>query len=183
MKNILPKGDEQDFLKILEKRFFEKSHRHENLKWETVSAILEKNKSALFIISEMENSGGEPDAFVFENNELCYVDFAKESPKQRRSLCYDDEALQARKKFPPENSAMQLAVEIGIEVINEEEYHQIQKVEILDTKTSSWLKSPVEIREKGGAIFGDFRFGRVFIYHNGADSYYAARGFRGKLKL
>ena len=183
MKNKISKNETEEFLKFLEKRFDENSHRHENVEWEAVLLKIEKDENLLSTIYKMEHTGGEPDVFKFENVDLCFVDFAKESPKERRSFCYDDEALHARKKFPPENSAKEFAEEIGIELLTEEEYHEIQKIEKLDTKTSSWLQTPTEMREKGGAIFGDFRFGRVFIYHNGVESYYGGRGFRGKILI
>lgn len=172
-----------DFLNILEDRFFKNMHRHGDLKWEDVISKL--NAQHLKSILIMEESGGEPDVFVFNNKrqQICYVDFSKESPKERRSLCYDEEALVSRKTNKPTSSAMSFAQNLGIEILNEEEYFSIQNVEPLDLKTSSWLKTDDNIRKLGGAIFGDRRFERVFIYHNGAESYYASRGFRGKLAI
>lgn len=150
-----------------------------------VKTKLEKNPSKLFSIHEMERTGGEPDVVLLtkKSSEIVFVDCCAESPSGRRSLCYDDEALRARKENKPKNSAVKMAHEMGVELLNEEEYGALQEVGDFDLKTSSWLKTPSDIRKKGGAIFGDKRYGRVFTYHNGAESYYAARGFRSVLRV
>ena len=167
-------------LSTLQQRFERNKHRHPNISWEEIEAILQKD-TILQVVKNMEATGGEPDVVVFDG--LYYVDCSKESPKGRRSICYDRAALESRKKYPPKNDAMTLATEMGIELLTEEDYQILQSFGDFVTKTSSWLLTPEAVRELGGAIFGDFRFGRVFIYHNGAESYYAARGFRGKVKL
>lgn len=185
MKNKLTTKEQEELLQILEERFEKNMNRHKGLKWEDVLNKLEANPKKLIILSEMENTGGEPDVVDFDkkSNEFIFYDCAPESPKGRRSLCYDREALEARKQHKPENSAMDLAREIGIEILSEEEYRQLQELGDFDLKTSSWVKTPEDIRKRGGAIFCDKRYGRTFMYHNGADSYYAARGFRGKISV
>lgn len=185
MKKQLSADESKSLLKNLQERFEKNKKRHPNAKWSEVEGKLKAESQKLWTLNEMEKSGGEPDVVELENSESSYIfiDCSKESPKERRKLCYDHEALEARKKFKPEDSAVSLAKEIGIELLTEEEYIYFQKFGPFDTKTSSWLKTPKEVREKGGAIFGDHRFGRTFIYHNGAESYYGARGFRGKLVL
>lgn len=169
----------------LQTRFEENPQRHKNLKWTAIQQKLEANPKKLAVLQKMEETGGEPDVVDFDENsgEYVFFDCAAESPKERRSLCYDKAALEKRKENKPKNNALDIAREIGIEILNEEEYRYLQTLGDFDTKTSSWLKTPEEIRKLGGAIFGDFRYGNVFIYHNGAESYYAARGFRGKLKV
>ncbi|HQX43542.1 MAG TPA: DUF4256 domain-containing protein [Saprospiraceae bacterium] len=183
-KALSPK-DSKGLLEILKKRFENHMHRHEGIDWEDVLAKLEKTKEKLWSLNEMEKTGGEPDVVAYDkiNGEYIFFDCSAESPKGRRSLCYDQEGLTSRKDFAPENNALDVASEMGIELLSEEQYRSLQKLGNFDSKTSSWLKTPVEIRKHGGAIFGDFRYGHVFVYHNGAQSYYAARGFRGCLKI
>lgn len=160
-------------------------HRHPDLEWNVVLDKLASNEEKLWSLSEMERTGGEPDVIgsYDASGEVVFFDCSEESPKGRRSLCYDPEALESRKEHKPVHSAAGLASEMGIELLSEEDYWQLQQVGTFDTKTSSWLKTPGDIRRLGGALFGDYRFGRVFTYHNGAESYYAARGFRGKLTI
>ncbi len=172
-------------LGTLEGRFAQNMHRHEGVKWASVRSKLESQPEKLWSLSEMERTGGEPDVVAHDRKSKEYVfnDCARESPKERRSLCYDAEALAARKKHKPKGSAAQMAEDMGAELLDEEEYRRLQALGEVDTKTSSWLKTPQHIRDLGGAIFGDFRFGTVFVYHNGAESYYAARGFRCSLRV
>lgn len=185
MSNKLEKEEKARLLTTLEKRFNENQERHKKLKWDEVEKKLVSQPKKLWSLFQMEESGGEPDVISFERikDEYIFVDCSKESPKERRSLCYDIEAWESRKKHKPDDNALDVAKEIGIELLTEEEYYHLQKYGEFDTKTSSWLKTPAEVRKLGGAIFGDFRYGRVFIYHNGAESYYAARGFRGLLRV
>jgi uncharacterized protein DUF4256 len=175
----------EDLLKTLKGRFKEKVERHRDLDWAKVEAKLKANPKKLDALNEMEKSGGEPDVVGFDKKtgEFIFVDCSEQSPAGRRSLCYDREALDSRKQAKPKNSAMDLASAIGIEILTEDEYRDLQKLREFDTKTSSWLNTPPAVRELGGAIFGDRRYDRVFIYHNGAESYYAARGFRGSLRV
>ncbi|WP_099203574.1 DUF4256 domain-containing protein [Miniphocaeibacter massiliensis] len=184
-KKILDREGELNLLEILEKRFKENMHRHNGVKWQKVLEKLKENPSKLNTLSKMEKTGGEPDVVKFNSNikEYVFVDFSKETPEGRRSLCYDKEALESRKKNKPENSALEMAKEIGIEILTEEEYRRLQKVEELDLKTSSWVFTPKEIRELKGALFCDRRYNHVFLYHNGVESYYSSRGFRGKLRV
>lgn len=179
------KTTSKEMLSILQTRFLENMPRHKNFKWSEIQEKLDANPKKLVVLQKMEETGGEPDIVDFDENagEYLFFDCAAESPKERRSLCYDKAALDKRKENKPKNNALDLAKEIGIEILNEEEYRYLQTLGDFDTKTSSWLKTPEEIRKLGGAIFGDCRYGNVFIYHNGAESYYAARGFRGKLKV
>lgn len=172
-------------LETLRIRFERNMARHEGVKWARVQAKLESDPEKLRSLSEMERTGGEPDVIDQDGkaDEYVFVDCSKESPSGRRSLCYDPEALEARKKHKPENSAVQMAMDMGAELLTEEQYRRLQELGEFDTKTSSWLRTPPEIRALGGAIFGDFRFGTVFVYHNGAESYYAARGFRCSLRV
>lgn len=172
-------------LDTLKARFEENHSRHEDLKWTKVEEKLKANPKKLWSLHQMEDTGGEPDVvgLVKKTGEYVFFDCAAESPAGRRSFCYDREAFEARKTNKPENNAVDFAAEMGIELLNEEEYKHLQQLGKFDTKTSSWLQTPEDIRALGGAIFGDFRFGRVFIYHNGAQSYYAARGFRGVLSV
>jgi hypothetical protein len=183
-KKLSGEGKKQ-LLKVLKARFEKNSKRHKGLEWEKVAARLEAKPGKLWSLDEMERTGGEPDVIAFDKKtgEFIFCDCSPETPKDRRSLCYDREALDKRKEHKPKNSAMDAAEEMGINMLTEEEYQELQKLGSFDTKTSSWLKTPDNIRKLGGAIFGDFRFGRVFIYHNGAESYYAGRGFRGKLRV
>lgn len=173
-----------ELTEILKSRFDKNMHRHQGIEWTKVASRLSQSQK-LWSLNEMEKTGGEPDVIGSDKTtgEFLFCDCAAESPKGRRNLCYDNEALQSRKEFKPANSATNMAKEMGIEVLNEEQYFNLQKLGKFDTKTSSWLLTPTEVRKAGGAIFGDCRFGRVFIYHNGAESYYAARGFRGILKI
>ena len=175
----------QEMLSILKTRFLKNMYRHADLDWQKIHHKLEGNPKKLAVLQKMEETGGEPDVVDFDekSGEYIFFDCAAESPKERRSLCYDREALEKRKENKPNNNAIDAAAEIGIELLTEEDYRYLQTVGSFDTKTSSWLETPENIRKLGGAIFGDFRYGTVFIYHNGAESYYAARGFRGKMKV
>lgn len=172
-------------LELLKNRFEKNIHRHKEIDWANVRAKLIKSPDKLWTLQEMENTGGEPDVVAYnkQKDEYLFVDCSAETPKGRRSLCYDREALQSRKDHPPKNSAIDLVQEIGAELLTEEQYHQLQQLGEFDLKTSSWLATPEEIRKLGGALFADRRYGRVFIYHNGAQSYYAARGFRCCLRV
>ena len=174
-----------ELLSTLQKRFLEHMHRHTDLDWQKIQHKLEGNPKKLAVLQKMEETGGEPDVVDFDekSGEYIFFDCAAESPKERRSFCYDRDALEKRKENKPKNNALDKAAEMGIEMLSEEDYRYLQTLGSFDTKTSSWLKTPDNIRKLGGAIFGDFRYGTVFIYHNGAESYYAARGFRGKLKV
>ena len=175
----------QEMLSTLQKRFLEHMHRHTDLDWQKIHHKLEGNPKKLAVLQKMEETGGEPDVVDFDekSGEYIFFDCAAESPKERRSFCYDRDALEKRKENKPKNNALDKAAEMGIEILSEEDYRYLQTVGSFDTKTSSWLETPENIRKLGGAIFGDFRYGTVFIYHNGAESYYAARGFRGKMKV
>ena len=174
-----------ELLKLLNVRFHKNPSRHKGVEWAKVEARLKKEPDKLWSLNEMEKTGGEPDVIAFDNKtkEYIFCDCSSETPKGRRSICYDHEALESRKEHKPANSAVQMAADMGIELLNEKQYHELQQLAKVDNKTSSWLKTPADIRKLGGAIFGDYRFGRVFIYHNGAESYYAARGFRGLLRV
>lgn len=175
----------EELFAIVKARFEKNMHRHEGLEWDRVQAKIEANPEKLWSLHEMERTGGEPDvvAYDLEKDEFVFADCSAESPKGRRSVCYDREALDARKKHKPENSAMDMAADMGIELLTEEQYRELQKLGNFDLKTSSWVKTPEEIRARGGAIFCDCRYGHVFMYHNGADSYYGSRGFRGSLRV
>jgi len=183
-KELSPKQREE-LLGALQGRFEKNRHRHAGLEWARVKARLEANPMAQWSLREMENTGGEPDVVGQDEKigEFLFVDCSAQSPPARANLCYDREALDGRKKFPPKGCATELAAAMGIELLTEEQYHQLQQLGEFDTKSSGWLKTPPEVRKLGGAIFGDRRFGRVFIYHNGAESYYSGRGFRGSLKV
>jgi hypothetical protein len=170
-------------LKILRTRFEKNMQRHKGLAWEKVEAKLLKSPDKLWSLEEMEMSGGEPDVIGFEKGEFIFCDCSEESPKGRRSFCYDRAALNSRKEHKPKNSVKDAAEEMGIELLNEEQYRQLQILGEFDLKTSSWIETPAKIRKLGGALFCDRRFDTVFLYHNGAESYYAARGFRGILKV
>lgn len=169
----------------LKLRFEKNMDRHPNIIWEEIFKKLSNVPEKIWSLNEMEKTGGEPDVVEFDENknEYIFYDCSKESPIGRRNVCYDREALESRKKFKPGNNAIDMAREMGIEILNEEEYKHLQKLGKFDLKTSSWIKTPVEIRKLGGAIFGDRRYNNTFIYHNGADSYYSARGFRGSLRV
>lgn len=173
------------FLKTLQARFEKNINRHKNIEWSKVKAKLESNTEKLWSLNEMERTGGEPDLVAYDNktDEYIFYDCSAESPKGRRSLCYDRDALNFRKEHKPANSVVDMAAEMGIELLTEEQYRELQKLEEFDTKTSSWVKTPHDIRKFGGALFCDRRYGHVFTYHNGAESYYAARGFRGLLRV
>jgi hypothetical protein len=184
-KKNLSTGQQEELLSILKARFEKNSNRHKGLEWTAVQAKLEANPDKLWSLQEMERTGGEPDVVGQDTKtgEYIFYDCSAESPKGRRSLCYDHEALKARKEFKPENNAIDMAAGMGIELLTEEEYRKLQQLGNFDIKTSSWLKTPAAIRVLGGAIFGDYRYDTVFVYHNGAQSYYAARGFRGLLRV
>ncbi|TPE44173.1 DUF4256 domain-containing protein [Pontibacter mangrovi] len=184
-KQQLAPQQREELLGILKKRFEKNMHRHAGLAWADVQAKLEGSIATLWSLQEMEKTGGEPDVVGYEAKADKYVfcDCAAESPKGRRSLCYDHKALEARKEHKPQNSAVGMAADMGIALLTEEEYRKLQKLGTFDTKTSSWVKTPDNIRELGGALFCDRRYDQVFLYHNGAQSYYAARGFRGVLKV
>lgn len=174
-----------ELLLTLRARFEKNVKRHKGIEWSAVEAKLKANADKLWSLSEMEKTGGEPDVVAFDKkkSEYIFFDCSPETPAGRRSFCYDHPALEARKENKPKNSAMQMAADMGVEVLDEQQYRDLQKLGSFDTKTSSWLKTPAEIRKLGGAIFGDYRYGQVFIYHNGAESYYAARAFRCELRV
>ena len=184
-KKELSPADREEFLAELKDRFQKNMSRHKGVDWTNVQAKREADTERLWSLHEMERAGGEPDVVGFDKKkgEYIFYDCAEESPKGRRSLCYDRAALESRKEHKPKNSAIDMAADMGIEILTEEEYRELQKLGNFDTKTSSWIETPSDIRKLGGAIFGDYRFGRVFVYHNGAESYYAARGFRGSLRV
>lgn len=184
-KTIAGPAEPEDLLQILQVRFEKNMNRHKGLDWAGVQAKLEANPTKLRSLQEMERTGGEPDVVGYDKktNEYIFYDCSPESPSGRRSLCYDGEALASRKEHKPANSAMEMAEAMGIQLLTEEQYRNLQKLGNFDTKTSSWLKTPSDIRSLGGAIFGDRRYDTVFIYHNGAESYYAVRGFRGSLRV
>ncbi|WBX80614.1 DUF4256 domain-containing protein [Virgibacillus salarius] len=173
----------EGLLKALKTRFEKNMHRHQGVEWANVQARLKANAEKLWSLQEMESTGGEPDVVGHEQGQYIFYDCSAESPKGRRSVCYDREALEARKKHQPENNAIDMATAMGIELLTEEQYRALQQLEHFDKKTSSWVQTPSDIRELGGALFCDYRYGHVFLYHNGASSYYAARGFRGSLKV
>lgn len=179
------KNNYEELLQILQDRFESNMNRHPNLKWDDILNKLNKNPKKLESLLQMEESGGEPDVVGLDekSGEYLFYDCAAESPKGRRSFCYDKEALDKRKENKPKNNAVDAAKSMGIEILNEEEYRELQKLGTFDNKTSTWLKTPENIRKLGGAIFADLRYDTIFIYHNGAESYYAARGFRGVLKV
>lgn len=179
MKKNLSPTETQNILDILEKRFLENPERHQNISWEKVLEKLQLQPNQLFSIAQMEKSGGEPDVLDFVANAYVFVDCAMESPTGRRSFCYDKLAWEKRKTHKPENNAKDYATAMGIQILNEEQYRKYQAIVGFDSKTSSWIDTPEKIRKLGGALFCDFRFDTVFTYHNGAESYYAARGFRG----
>jgi hypothetical protein len=181
----LSANQRQELLRTLKARFEKNTNRHKGLEWTRVQARLEANPQKMWSLSEMERTGGEPDVIGHEKGtgEYVFYDCAAESPKGRRSVCYDREALEARKEHKPKDSAVDMADAMGIELLSEEQYRNLQTLGEFDTKTSSWVKTPSDIRKLGGAIFCDRRYDHVFTYHNGADSYYAARGFRGSVKV
>jgi len=184
-KKKLSSEQHKEFLKTLKARFEKNMSRHKGLDWAKVQAKLEANPEKLWILDEMEITGGEPDVVGQDKKtgEYIFYDCSAESPKDRRSVCYDHEALEKRKEHKPKDSAINMAADMGIEILSEEEYRELQQLGNFDTKTSSWIKTPANIRKLGGAVFCDRRYDTVFLYHNGADSYYAARGFRGSLRV
>jgi hypothetical protein len=175
----------EELLRALKARFEKNMNRHKGLEWAKVQAKLEANIEKLWSLHEMERTGGEPDVVGFDKKtgEYIFYDCSAETPKGRRSVCYDRAALESRKEFKPKDTAMDMAAAMGIEILTEEQYRELQKLGNFDTKTSSWLQTPSEIRKLGGAIFGDRRYDHVFVYHNGAGSYYGVRGFRGSLRV
>jgi len=184
-KKELSTEQREELLRALQARFEKNMNRHEGLEWAKVKAKLEANPEKLWSLGEMERTGGEPDVVGHDKKtgECIFFDCSPESPKDRRSFCYDREALDSRKENKPKNNVMDVAAAMGIELLTEEQYRELQKLGEFDTKTSSWVKAPADMRKLGGALFGDRRFGRVFLYHNGAESYYAARAFRGSLRV
>jgi hypothetical protein len=183
-KELSPEQREE-LLRILKARFEKNMNRHEAVEWAKVKAKLETNSEKLWSLSEMERTGGEPDVIGHDKKtgEYIFFDCSPETPKGRRNICYDREALDSRREHKPRNSAMDIAAAMGIELLTEEQYRELQKLGNFDTKTSSWVKTPSDIRKLGGAVFCDRRFGHVFLYHNGAESYYAGRAFRGSLRV
>jgi hypothetical protein len=186
-KKELTQEQREELLVALKARFEKNMKRHKGLEWTKLQAKLESGSAGekLWSLNEMERTGGEPDVVGFDikTEEYIFYDCSSESPKGRRSVCYDREGLESRKEFKPENSAVDMAAAMGIELLTEEQYRELQKLGNFDTKTSSWVKTPSEIRELGGALFADFRYGNVFVYHNSAPSYYGVRGFRGSLRV
>ncbi|GAA0331038.1 DUF4256 domain-containing protein [Bacillus carboniphilus] len=185
MTTELSQQQREELLQVLKNRFEKNMNRHEGLEWANIQEKLEANPEKLWPLYEMERTEGEPDVVGYDEktDEYIFYDCSKESPKGRRSVCYDREALEARKKHKPENSAIDMAADMGIEMLSEEQYRKLQTLGNFDLKTSSWVQTPANIRGLGGALFCDRRYDTVFVYHNGADSYYAARGFRGSLKV
>ncbi|MCJ1910038.1 DUF4256 domain-containing protein [Planococcus ruber] len=185
MSKQLSPEQREAFLGTLKERFEKNITRHENFEWAKIQDKLEANEGKLWSLHEMERTGGEPDVVDYNAaaDEYIFFDCSVESPIGRRSLCYDLKALESRKKNKPENNAVGMAADMGIELLTEEQYRKLQSLGKFDMKTSSWVQTPAEIRDRGGALFCDFRYGQVFLYHNGADSYYAARGFRGSLNV
>ena len=181
----LPPDQLKELLSTLKDRFAKNMNRHKGVDWSTVQTKLEGNTEKLWSLSEMERTGGEPDVVGFDKktSEYNFYDCSAETPKGRRSICYDREALESRKEHKPKSSAVEMAAEMGVELLTEEQYRALQKLGEFDTKTSSWISTPPDIRKLGGALFCDRRYDTVFLYHNGAESYYAARGFRGCLKV
>jgi len=184
-KRELSSKQSEEILRVLKIRFEKNMNRHKGIDWVKLQAKLGKNKQKLWTLNEMERTGGEPDVVSYnsETDEYIFYDCSEESPKGRKSLCYDHEALEKRKEHKPKDSAVNMAAAMGIELLTEEQYRELQKLGEFDLKTSSWVKTPAAIRKLGGAIFCDRRYNTVFVYHNGAESYYAARGFRGLLKI
>jgi hypothetical protein len=184
-KKKLSSEQAEELISVLKKRFEKNLQRHKGVEWAAVEAKLKANTEKLWSLSEMERTGGEPDVVSYDkkNDEYIFYDCSAESPKGRRSLCYDRDALNSRKEYKPANSAMDMADAMGINLLTEEQYRQLQQLGSFDLKTSSWIVTPPEIRKLGGALFCDRRYNTIFVYHNGAESYYAARGFRGSLKV
>ena len=184
-KQTLSNKQHEEMLNALKARFEKNINRHKGIAWAQVEARLAANPEKLWSLSEMEKTGGEPDVVAFDKKtgEYIFYDCSEESPKGRRSVCYDREALDSRKEHKPANNALDMATAMGIELLTEEQYRELQKLGEFDRKTSSWIKTPPQIRKLGGALFCDRRYDAVFLYHNGAESYYAARGFRGCLRV
>lgn len=186
-QHTVPADRSEELLGVLKARFDKNKNRHIGLEWDKVQAKLDSpaGRGKLWSLNEMETTGGEPDVGGFDETTGGYIfyDCSAESPKGRRSICYDREALESRKEHKPGNSATEMAADMGIELLTEGQYRDLQRLGTFDAKTSSWIKTPAEVRELGGAIFADFRYGHVFVYHNGAESYYGARGFRGSLRV
>ncbi|PKN88445.1 MAG: DUF4256 domain-containing protein [Chloroflexi bacterium HGW-Chloroflexi-8] len=184
-KKDLSSKQQEDLLKVLKARFEKNMSRHKDLEWAKVLAKLETSLEKLWSLNEMETTGGEPDVVGYDEktSEYIFYDCSVETPKERRNICYDQEALESRKEFKPKESAVGMAKVMGIEILTEDQYRQLQKLGKFDLKTSSWLETPAEIRKLGGAIFADRRYDHVFVYHNGAESYYGSRGFRGSLRV
>src|SRR3972149_4659379 len=184
-KKKLSPEQREELLRALKARFEKNMNRHKGLEWAKVQAKLEANTKKLWSLNEMERTGGEPDVVGHDNKtgEYIFYDCSAESPNGRRSVCYDREGLEPRKEYKPEDNAIDMAAAMGIELLTEEQYRELQILGIFDTKTSSWVKTPVEIRKLGGALFCDRRYDHVFVYHNGAESYYGVRGFRGSLRV
>jgi hypothetical protein len=180
-----PENKREELLDKLKVRFEKNMNRHKGIEWNKLEVKLNLNPQKLWSLYRMEETGGEPDVVGYDNktDEYIFYDCSAETPKGRRSVCYDQEALNLRKEHKPQNSAVAMCTEMGIDLLTEEQYRELQQFGKFDTKTSSWLKTPSEIRKLGGAIFADFRYGNVFVYHNGAESYYAVRGFRGSIKI
>jgi hypothetical protein len=183
--NDMKTKQREELLKTLKTRFEKNMNRHKGVDWAKVQAKLEANTEKLSSLNEMEETGGEPDVVGYDKKtgEYIFYDCSAESPKGRRSVCYDRKALESRKEHKPKNNALDMAAAMGIELLTEEQYRELQKLGNFDTKTSSWIATPADIRKLGGALFADHRYGNVFVYHNGAESYYAARGFRGSLRV
>jgi len=184
-KKDLSPEQREELLRVLKARFEKNMNRHKGLEWVKVQDKLQGNTEKLWSLNQMERSGGEPDVIGHDKKtaEYIFYDCSAESPKGRRSICYDREALESRKEHKPENTAVDMAAAMGVEILTEEQYRNLQTLGNFDTKTSSWVKTPPDIRKLGGALFCDCRYDTVFVYHNGAESYYAARGFRGSLKV
>lgn len=184
-KKELPTQQREQLLKTLKARFEKNMHRHKGLEWNKIQSRLEAHTEKLWSLNEMERTGGEPDVVGYDKKtgEYIFYDCSAESPKDRRNVCYDREGLESRKEHRPANNAVDMAADMGIELLTEEEYRELQKLGEFDTKTSSWIKTPPKIRDLGGAFFCDRRYDHIFLYHNGAQSYYAARAFRGSLKV
>ncbi len=184
-RKVLSPEQREELLRALKTRFEKNMNRHSSIEWAKVQAKLQSNTAKLWSLHEMERTGGEPDVVGYDKKtgEYVFYDCSAESPKGRRSVCYDREALESRKEHKPEDSAMDMAAAMSIELLTEEEYRELQKLGNFDTKTSSWVQTPPDIRKLGGALFCDRRYGKVFVYHNGAESYYAARAFRGSLRV
>ncbi len=185
VKKKLPAPEQEALINTLKTRFEKHANRHEGIEWAKVLAKLEANAEKCWSLQQMEETGGEPDVVGYDDkaDEYLFYDCSAESPKGRRSICYDLAALESRKEHKPWHSAIGMAKEMGIDILTADEYRALQQLGKFDAKTSSWVKTPADIRSHGGAIFGDWRYGTVFIYHNGAESYYAARGFRGSLRV